>query len=252
MQNTSIHQNFKTASWFENSKKETISILGAGGIGSNTAYNLAKSLQATILLVDYDKVEEHNIGSQFFWPEDKGTLKVGALHRNLTPLAGGQLVAVNRQVNNRVFLDVPKQEKVYMNRDVVKPITITGFDNMRARCDAYEIWRDSGDKELFIDGRLRATQFEIFCVRNTEESMKAYEATLFDDEDVPDDPCTFKQTAYAAMLLGARITSFVINYLSNKYAEEGVSSLPFFYKEVLELCYSEVIDNPEDLPHLHT
>lgn len=243
MQNTSIHRNFKTASWFENSKDERISILGAGGIGSNTAYNLAKSLQAYIILVDFDRVETHNIGSQFFWPEDEGKLKVAALHSSLFHVAGGHILAVNREITDQVH-----REDQYRDRDVVQPITIAGFDNMLARKTSYEIWKSRENKELFIDGRLRATQYEIFCVRDTEESMKAYEATLFDDADVPDDPCTFKQTAYAAMLLGAKITSFVINYLSNKYAEEEISSVPFFYKEVLELCYSELIDNPEDMP----
>lgn len=236
-----IQQNFKEAPWFEGSEEETIGILGLGGIGSNTAYNLVKTLKSTILLMDFDKVEEHNVGSQFFWPKDIGNYKLHALITNLVDISAGRLVPSTHKLTEDSSLS-----------QLNVPIMIVGFDNMAARKRAFELWKSNPDRQLFIDGRLRATQYEIFCVHPTKRDVETYEKTLFDDNDIPDEPCTFKQTSYAAMLLGARITSFVVNYLSNAYSEEEVAAVPFFYKELLELCYTEMEEFSKDMPGIIT
>ena len=43
-----------------------ILIVGAGGIGSTTAYTLAKMGCSNITVVDFDEVEIHNCSSQFY------------------------------------------------------------------------------------------------------------------------------------------------------------------------------------------
>ena len=220
--------NFKDATWYNKSEEHVISILGAGGIGSNVMYNLAKSLKSTLFIVDFDTVEEHNIGTQFFHPDDKGELKVYSLYNKLEHTAARIVVDDN---NIMSF----KNPAAYC-----APITIAAFDNMEARKKAFEDWKTLGDRLLFIDGRLRATQYEVFCV--TPDKEDRYKAFLFDSSEVLDEPCTFKQTCFAGMMIGARITSLVTNFLQNLEAKEDICSVPFYIKELLELCYMETKD----------
>ena len=207
-----------------------ISVLGLGGIGSNTLYNLAKSIPANYYIFDFDRVEEHNIATQFFRYEDLGEHKVGALSKyfyGLTALS-------------KIFPFVARVEDYRNATQFINPITITGFDNMKARKLAFESWKTVSNRELFIDGRLRATSYEVYCV--TPDREEDYEATLFDDADIPDDPCTFKQTTFFGMLIGARITNMVTNYLTNKHLGEEVCVVPFKFKELGELCHVEILE----------
>ena len=221
------HNNFKGASWYNTSIGYIISLLGAGGIGSNTLFNLARTVQSQIVVFDFDSVEEHNIGSQFFRPIDEGKPKVDALKEILgNVFCQYNINTINRNIND---FSNPSQ--------YCSPITIAAFDNMEARKRAFEDWSTLSDRLLFIDGRLRATEYEIFCVVPGMEDK--YRETLFDSSDIPDDPCTFKQTTYAGMMIGARITSFIVNFMHNRTEGEDVCSVPFHFKELLELNYME-------------
>lgn len=227
-------QNFKESPWFSKSREEMISILGAGGIGSNTLYNLAKTLLSELAIFDDDQVETHNVGSQYFSLSDKGQSKVMALYKALSNDYTG--AARINPFTLRINSEVPGSA-------FYSPIMIVGFDNMESRKYAFDAWKNHTDRELFIDGRLRATQYEVFSVQASDDKSmeKRYEETLFNDDEVVEEPCTFKQTAYAGMLIGARITSIVTNYLANKYTnEEQLYSVPFHYKELLEMCYTEI------------
>lgn len=227
-------QNFKESPWFSKSKEELISVLGVGGIGSNTLYNLAKTLLSEFAIFDDDLVETHNVGSQYFSLFDTGDSKVMALYKTLSEDYNG--TAKINPFNFRISSEVPASA-------FYAPIMIVGFDNMESRKYAFDAWKEQYDRELFIDGRLRATQYEVFSVQASDDKSreKRYEETLFSDDEVIEEPCTFKQTAYAGMLIGARITSILTNYLANKYAnEEQLYSVPFHYKELLEMCYTEI------------
>ena len=86
-----------------------------------------------------------------------------------------------------------------------------------------------------INMRLRASLYEVYVVTKGRE--EEYEKTLFDDSETDDGPCTFKQTAYFGMLIGARITHCLVNYLTNKYSNEEICSLPFHIQEFGECFY---------------
>ena len=119
------------------------------------------------------------------------------------------------------------------------PIMISGLDNMEARKQVWEEWKKHEDREIYIEGRLRSSLYEIYVVTKGKEEQ--YEATLFDDSEVDDGPCTFKQTAYFGMLIGARITQVLVNYLTNKYSKEEICTIPFSVKEMGELFYFDII-----------
>jgi molybdopterin/thiamine biosynthesis adenylyltransferase len=213
---------FKDAAWYEKSQDERILIVGAGGIGSNALYCLSKTIHAQYYVVDSDKVEEHNIGTQFYRPKDITKYKVGAIREIIVEFSGSYFInpMTNRYASNYL------------------PIIISAVDNMKARKEVYEIWKTKENRELLLDGRLRANLYEIYIV--TPDKQEEYEKTLFDDSDIDDGPCTFKQTAYFGMLIGARITHVLVNYLTNKYSSEPICNIPFKIMEVGEPFLIEI------------
>ena len=45
---------------------------------------------------------------------------------------------------------------------------------------------------------------------------KSMKKTLFEDSEVPDLPCTMKQTSHIAAMIATHITSLFLNYITNK------------------------------------
>lgn len=221
MQDSKLTSRFKDAPWYINSQKEKILLVGTGGIGSNTLFCLTKTIPATYYIIDPDNVEIHNVGTQFFKKGQIGKSKVESIIYNC-----------GEQSDCNILPFFRKYSIEYM------PITITGLDNMATRKEVFEVWKSKENRELFIDCRLRASLYEVYVVTKGREEQ--YEATLFNDNEVDDGPCTFKQTAYFGMLAGARITHVLVNYLTNKYAGDEICNIPFKIQECGEPFYIDI------------
>lgn len=217
-----IDSRFKDAPWYLRCKDEFIMVVGCGGIGSNALYYLTKTIPAKYLIIDNDIVEDVNVGCQFFSKTDIELSKVAALSARFG------------QMSNAIITTF---QGLY-DGSTTTPIMISGLDNMATRKQIYEAWKLREDRELLLDGRLRANYYEIFAVTKDRESE--YEETLFEDSKVSDGPCTFKQTAYFGGLIGARITHLLVNYLTNKYSEDPINVLPFTIKEFGDFMNIEI------------
>lgn len=217
-----INDRFKDAPWYTESAKESILLVGLGGIGGNAIYCLSKTIPCTYFLVDEDIVNAYNVGCQFFTKNQIGKTKIESIIETLTPQSLAKFIPLKKMYSNEY-----------------RPITITALDNMSARKQVYEEWKKHEDRELLIDGRLRASLYEIYVV--TKDNQEEYEKTLFDDSEVDEGPCTFKQTSYFGMLIGARITQVLVNYLTNKYTNDETCVVPFKIQELGELFYFEAI-----------
>ncbi len=53
----------------------TVGIAGAGGLGSNCAIALARSGIGTLVLSDFDVVEEANLNRQYFFADQSGVIR---------------------------------------------------------------------------------------------------------------------------------------------------------------------------------
>lgn len=60
-----------------------IGIAGAGGLGSNCAFNLVRTGVRRLKIVDFDVVEPKNLNRQFYFQDQVGLRKVEALKANL-------------------------------------------------------------------------------------------------------------------------------------------------------------------------
>jgi sulfur carrier protein ThiS adenylyltransferase len=63
--------------------KFRVGIAGAGGLGSNCAAALARSGIGTLVVSDFDFVEEANLNRQFYFIDQLGMKKIKALEQNI-------------------------------------------------------------------------------------------------------------------------------------------------------------------------
>jgi sulfur carrier protein ThiS adenylyltransferase len=70
-----------------------VGIAGAGGLGSNCAVALARSGVGSLVIADFDIVEERNLNRQYFFLDQTGMKKVTALKENLSRVAGTNIIA---------------------------------------------------------------------------------------------------------------------------------------------------------------
>jgi molybdopterin/thiamine biosynthesis adenylyltransferase len=76
-------------------------LCGAGALGSHLADNLARQGFARLRVIDRDRVEEHNVGTQLYGESEVGAWKVEVLRNRLFRAAGVEIEAVARELTAR-------------------------------------------------------------------------------------------------------------------------------------------------------
>ena len=212
---------FSSALWFNEIQKKIIILAGIGGIGSYVALLLARMKPKALFLYDDDEVETVNMAGQLYSINDVGKKKVDALADICSSFA----------LYNSVFA-IP--EKFTLESEA-SDIMICGFDNMEARKLYYYKWLnhikelDDDRKKhcLFLDGRLAAEEFQVFCITGDDTySQELYKTKyLFDDEQADATVCSYKQTSYMANMIGSMIVNLFVNFVANEVG--GMRDLPF-------------------------
>ena len=195
------HSRFKDASWYP--IKESIIVGGQGGIGSWISFFLARVGFPEIHIYDKDTVEEGNISGQLFQISSVNKFKVDATEEIVNNFTSGSAI-------------FPYNEW-YDEESPVSEIMVAAFDNMKARKLMFNKWKEfmlESDKPcLFVDGRLLAEQYQIFAI--TKENYEWYETEhLFDDSEVEDEACNYKQTTHFAAMIAANMTTLITNWLA--------------------------------------
>lgn len=219
---------FRDASWFEKLSKYTVPIIigGVGGIGSWLTLFLSRMMgpDSYLILYDFDKVEEVNMAGQLFRIQDIGKLKVNAM-KDIVMDFGGYEKIVN-------------QPDRYDSESLRSPVMFSCFDNMKARKVMFENWLTEAEKypdSIFIDGRLNAEQFQVYYV-TLEWAEKYRKEHLFDDKEVEDANCSYKQTTHFAAAIASKMVQGFTGFLDDTY------ELPFRYEEIGPLFLTD-IDN---------
>lgn len=206
---------FSSSDWYEAIKKYngSVNIIGAGGIGSWAAILVAR-LGLKVHIYDADKIELVNMAGQLFRKGQIGQKKSTATCNNV-----------------HSFTDISAYSyDFYTESSVAHPITIVGTDSMSSRKLAYRTWKRSWESKMnplsiFIDARLAAEEFEVIAIR-TREDMKVYESRLlFSDEEATTEVCSYKQTSFAAAMIGGTIANILANFFSNM---EVLRPVPFY------------------------
>ncbi|NSW95403.1 MAG: sulfur carrier protein ThiS adenylyltransferase ThiF [Bacteroidales bacterium] len=84
-------------------------IAGAGGLGSNCAVALARSGIGTLVIADYDQVEESNLSRQYYFKYQTGKYKTDAL-REIISLTGSEtkVITFNTELNRQNIVSIFK------------------------------------------------------------------------------------------------------------------------------------------------
>jgi molybdopterin-synthase adenylyltransferase len=98
-------------------------VCGAGALGSLLVDNLVRQGVRHIAVIDHDRVEAHNVGTQLYGQGDVGAFKVEALRALCFRAAGVEIEAIAKTLDER------SAPKLLREADVV----IDSFDNSAAR-----------------------------------------------------------------------------------------------------------------------
>lgn len=215
MKKEAIRGRFKDAPWYS-AEEVNVVVGGCGGIGSWLSFYLARAGFSPIIY-DFDTVEVHNMGGQFFSKNQVGMKKVDAMRVMILDYSD---------------LDIMTFDERFDTHSMSHEFMFGAFDNMQARKDMFEIWwRDNSENPdaVLIDGRLLMEQLQIFCV--TIESAKEYaKEHLFDDSEVEKENCTMKQTSHSAGMIASLMTGFFTNHFTNVKQGSKVRQVPFCYE----------------------
>jgi len=142
-------------------------------------------------MYDNDTVESANLSGQLFGTDSVGRNKTTAMYNFI-----GNYSAFNRATT------CPNR---YVAGSQTGPIMICGFDSMESRRVYFNAWLRNvcslpeSEKAhcLFIDGRLAAEEYQVFCIKgdDTYSLTKYNNEFLFDDTQAEATICSYKQTS---------------------------------------------------------
>ena len=81
--------------------KFRVGIAGAGGLGSNCAIALARSGIGTLVIADFDVVEEANLNRQYYFRDQIGMGKTLALKENILRINPGTILIIKQEKLNK-------------------------------------------------------------------------------------------------------------------------------------------------------
>ena len=216
---------FSSAIWYEKIQQQTIILAGLGGIGSFVAFLLSRMHPSSLFIYDDDTVETANLSGQMLRQEDVGLHKTAAI------------INMMRSYSN--YGDVFSMESRFSDTSQAGNIMICGFDNMDARKVFFRKWSrhvksftDVADRAkcLFIDGRLAAESFQVFCIKGDDPySMDKYaEQWLFNDDEAEETICSYKQTSFCANMIASVMVNCFVNFIANQCNPLIPRDVPFF------------------------
>ncbi len=210
--------------WFDpaDHPEASVTMVGCGGIGSFTAFALAKLGIPNLTLVDFDEVEAHNLPNQMFPLDQVGEPKAMALDRLVTEWSPTE----------STHYCCPLQE---MPRP--SGVVVSGLDNMAARKDLWnQHIRYNYNVPLYLDGRLGGQHVVIHAVNPLDmEDIRSYEQTLFDDNQGYETDCT----ARAIIDVGFAVASLITRQVRRHFVGEPVERQLYLDQAQLRLYGGE-------------
>ena len=169
-----------------------------------------------------DTVDNTNLSGQFFGHTNIGANKVYALY------------SLAQNFSN--YFNINGISTEYNEGCYTKNVMICGFDNMAARKVFFNNWKRhvnnhsyNKNKCLFIDGRLAAEEFQVYCIRGDSTYLidKYENECLFTDSEAENTLCSYKQTSFCANMIASVIINLFVNFIANQCGPIVDRELPF-------------------------
>ena len=125
MANSKFHHEeiYRGKNLTEKLSKHSLTVCGAGALGSNLIDNLTRQGFKNIKVIDFDRVEMHNLNTQVYADADVGALKVDALKNKVFRNIGTEIEAVSKELN-------ASNAKQFLKKST---LVVDCFDNNKAR-----------------------------------------------------------------------------------------------------------------------
>ena len=171
-----------------------LTVCGAGAVGSNLVDNLARQGFRQVTVIDFDRVEPHNVGTQTYAESDTGAFKVEVLQAEIFRTVGVEIAAVRNRLTDR------NVGKLLAGADLV----VDGFDNHESRALVTEHCRSAGIACLHVG--LSADYAEVLW----NEGYRVPHEVPEEGADVCDYPLARNLIQFAVALASEAVVRYVL------------------------------------------
>lgn len=185
-----------------------ITVIGAGGIGSWTVFELAKLGCRDITVWDHDRVDEHNVSTTPYARADLGKPKVAALAVFL----------------KRYGLRLKTSQKKFG-----KTSPLNGTEILVSAVDSMDMRRLLFAKAIehkipfYVDGRIGGERLRVYSIQPTQgNDRKLYRTTLVPNSRVTPLPCTGQQVIDVGWFTASYITRAIRRWVVHRLYRQEV------------------------------
>lgn len=180
-------------------RDKKIWIIGAGGIGSNSAYVLSK-MGLKVKVCDFDEVDDVNTSSQFYSMDQLWKPKVEMLKQNIKQMCDEDIEIVNSKYEPWMFDDCD--------------ILILALDSLAVRKQVIETCKDN---QFILDTRMVKKIAQINLLYGIQRKTRMEKEWREDaDANNAGTRCTEKAVAFNALGMAALVGSIVADKLNGK------------------------------------
>ena len=185
-------QLYRPAELMEKITTVSVTICGAGALGSNLTENLARSGFAKLKVIDRDRIEERNLSTQPYYKTDVGAYKAKILTNSLYRALG---VVIEAQAKE---LTVDNCDRLLRNSDLV----VDTFDNSIARKIVTDYCQNNNIACLHIG-------------LNTDYAEIIWNDRYRVPSDTNDDVCDYPLARNLVLIAVAIASETIINFLES-------------------------------------
>lgn len=183
-----------------------VTIIGVGAIGRQVALQLAALGVKNMQLIDFDKVELHNVTSQGYRMSDVGHSKVSGTTAAIAEV--DPAIAVD-SITDRFRVRQPINDAVFCCVDSISSRTAI-WNHLKSRA------------EFWADARMLGEVMRILTATNGESRM-AYGQTLFAQSEAQTGACTSRSTIYTANIAAALMVHQFTRWLRGLPLDDDLS-----------------------------
>lgn len=188
-------------------------VIGAGGIGSWTTLALAKMGCPNLTVIDFDLVEEHNVPSQIYTPDQVKQPKVLALKDLVKQLTGTEIIPVQQK-----FQDWYQHENA-------PAVIICAVDSLETRKEIWQLITTNFPIkfDLFIDCRMGGELLRILTASPLNVyTLNQYAQSLNSETPVSQEPCTGRSIVYNTFVCGGIVASLIKKYAKKEVVQGSI------------------------------
>lgn len=199
-----------------------VTIIGAGAIGSFVALSLAKMGMENLTVFDDDIVSIENMNCQFYPLWSVGLPKCMVLEDMLESFTKVKIRAVHEKYQAGRF----------------PGIVVSAVDSMKARKLIFDEHRDQAFRtRTIVDARMGPESALLYVYNPTDtEDCKAYETSLYSDDDAVQERCTAKSTMYTVNGITYLVVKAIKDSILNK---RGLSHATWDIEGNQTLCFNK-------------